>query len=153
VNGKKGDQTGREVKIGSYYDFGQNVVIRFKNLGKRKIAAKAMKKMCGNNNIGYGQSDRTSLYSQCQKIKWDVNKIDQISLCNCDCSEVCGCAINFAFGKEIVPSCITTATFEQYTTGKYPNKFKKVKDTSASTLKLGDMPLKAGKHIIMVVEK
>ena len=39
TGGKKGDQTGKEVKVGNYYDFGQNKVIRFKNpLRGRKMA-------------------------------------------------------------------------------------------------------------------
>ena len=31
-NGVKGDQTGKEVKTGAYYNFGQNQVIRFKGV-------------------------------------------------------------------------------------------------------------------------
>jgi hypothetical protein len=150
-NGKKGDQTGWEVKTGSYYNFGQDKLIRFRNPARRKKAAKALKKMCNNNNIGYGQDDRSTLYSQCQKIGWDVKRIGEIGLCNGDCSELCGCAINFAYGKEVVPSAITTATFESYTVSKYPKRFKKVTNLNPSLFKLGDMPLKAGKHIIMVI--
>lgn len=152
INGKKGDQTGTEVKLGSYYDFGQNVVIRFNSIAKRKKAAKAMKALCKNDNIGYGQNDRSTLYKECQRIKWDISRISEIKKCNCDCSEICGCCINFAYGKEIVPSAITTTTFESYTVGRYPLKFKKVTKINKDKLKRGDMPLKAGKHIIMVVD-
>ena len=42
-NGKAGDQTGREVKTGNWYDFGQNVIIRFKNRDKAKKEAKIAK--------------------------------------------------------------------------------------------------------------
>ena len=64
ANGKKGDQTGREVRTGNYYNFGQSEIIRFKNSRRGKKAAKAMKAFCNNDNIGYGQTDRTSLYLQ-----------------------------------------------------------------------------------------
>lgn len=152
TNGEKGDQTSREVKTGEYYFFGQNEVIRFRNMSKRKRAAKAMKAMCKNNNIGYGQNDRSTLYAQCRKIDWDLSRIKEIQKCNCDCSEICGCAINFAYGKEIVPSYITTATFAYHTVQKYPKRFKRIKKINVATLKRGDMPLKAGRHIIMVVD-
>ena len=65
ANGKKGDQTGKEVKTGYYYNFGQTGIIRMKNVSKRRKAAKAMLAMCQNNNIGYGQTDRISLYKEC----------------------------------------------------------------------------------------
>ena len=58
INGKKGDQTGTEVKLGSYYDFGQNVIIRFNSIAKRKKAAKAMKALCKNDSVLNGISAR-----------------------------------------------------------------------------------------------
>ena len=151
INGNKGDQTGKEVKLGNYYDFGQNEIIRFKNPSRRKKAAKAMKALCRNERIGYGQYDRSTLYKECQRIKWDISRISEIKKCNCDCSEICGCCINFAYGKEVVPSTITTATFEINTIKKYPAKFKEITNMNGKK-KRGDMPLKAGKHVIMVVD-
>ena len=150
ANGKKGDQTGKEVRTGNYYNFGQSEIIRFKNSHRGKKAAKAMKAFCKNNNIGYGQTDRTSLYLQCRKIGWKISKIANISKCNCDCSEICACAINMAYGKEIIPSYATTHSFKSLTAIQRKKNFKIVGTNVRK--KAGDMPLAAGHHIIMVIE-
>ena len=150
ANGKKGDQTGKEVRTGNYYNFGQSEIIRFKNSHRGKKAAKAMKAFCKNDNIGYGQTDRTSLYLQCRKIGWNISKIPHISKCNCDCSEICACAINMAYGKEIIPSYATTHSFKALTAIQRKKNFKIV-GTNVKK-KAGDMPLAAGHHIIMVIE-
>ena len=42
ANGKKGDQTGKEVRTGNYYNFGQSEIIRFRNSRRGKKAAKAI---------------------------------------------------------------------------------------------------------------
>lgn len=150
INGKKGDQTGKEVKIGNYYNFGQDKIIRFRNSARGKKAAKAQKAFCENDNIGYGQADRTSLFNQCRKLKWDINRIKEIPKCNCDCSELCVCSINMAYGKEVLNSYCTTHSFYKETVKKHPRNFRCVKVNCMK--KAGDMPLKAGKHIIMVLE-
>ena len=150
--GKRGDQTGSEVKIGNYYFFSQDVLIRFKSIAKRKKAAKAMEALCKNENIGYSQADRTSLLAECNKIGWNIDKIDKIGLCNCDCSMLVVCAINFAYGKMLVKNS-TTTTLETNTVKAFPKKFEKIKITKDTQFKLGDMPLKAGRHVIMVIKK
>lgn len=171
ANGKKGDQDGKEVLIGQYYDFNQDKLIRFRNPAKGKKAAKAMKMLCQNNNIGYGQTDRKTLYNECDRVGWDMKRINEIRSCNGDCSEVCACAINFAFGKPIMPWTTTTRDFEYHTSVSKPKRFKSVKKANQPrlvkanvtrpkkipvkdriVLHPGDMPLKAGKHIVMVVE-
>lgn len=150
ANGKKGDQTRKEVRTGNYYNFGQSEIIRFKNSRRGKKAAKAMKAFCKNENIGYGQTDRTSLYLQCRKIGWKISRIAHISKCNCDCSEICACAINMAYGKEIIPSYATTHSFKALTAIQRKKNFKIVGTNVRK--KAGDMPLAAGHHIIMVIE-
>lgn len=150
VNGKKGDQTGKEVRLGYYYDFGQTKIIRFKSKARGKKAGHAMIAMCKNENIGYGQSDRTSLFTQCRAIGWNLKKISQIKKCNCDCSEICACAINFAYGKEIVPSYATTRSLKGLTVATHPKKFKTASVNGKK--QAGDMPILAGKHVIMIVE-
>lgn len=53
-----GDQTGKEVKISEYYDFGQKWVIRFWSKKRGQKAASAAKMLARNNNIGYNQRNR-----------------------------------------------------------------------------------------------
>ena len=50
--GKKGDQTGKEVKVGNYYDFGQNKVIRFKNPLRGRKMAEIAKFVANDNPLG-----------------------------------------------------------------------------------------------------
>lgn len=157
ANGKKGDQTEKEVKTGYYYNFGQDEIIRMKNVKKRKLAAKAMLAMCQNNNIGYGQIDRISLYNECVRINWDLNRIHEIKKCNTDCSMTVACAYNFAYKKAIIPSYVYTGNLRTLTVGKYPSRFSvitisKIKKPSAD-LRIADAPLKSGHHTIMVISR
>ena len=152
TSGKRGDQTCKEVKIGNYYDFSQDILIRFKSVARRKKAAKAMEALCKNENIGYSQPDRTSLLAECNKINWNIDKINKISLCNCDCSMLVVCAINFAYGKMLVKNS-TTTTLEANTVKAFPKKFEKINLAKNTQFKLGDMPLKAGRHVVMVIKK
>ena len=62
--GKAGDQTGREVKTGSWYNFGQNCVIRFKKADEGRKFARVIKSLCNNDCVGYDQSQRTTLYEE-----------------------------------------------------------------------------------------
>ena len=61
--GAAGDQTGREVKVGAWYNFGQTVGLRFKNRELAKRAASVMKAICLNDHVGYDQGGRASIVS------------------------------------------------------------------------------------------
>jgi len=150
VNGVKGDQTGREVKTGNYYNFGQNQVIRFKDSNMAQKASKAMSDICANNNIGYGQGDRTTIYLEARRLGWDINRIGEIKLCNTDCSETCAVAINFAYGKELISSSVYTGNIAQAC--KNTGLFDIITSFNETTLQVGDMPVKAGHHIIMALQ-
>ena len=150
VDDLAGDQTGTEVKIGAYYNFGQNWVIRFRSKNRGQKAAAATKMLARNNNIGYNQSNRKSLYNQCELINWDMDRIYQIRPCDCDCSLLAVCAINFAYGKSLLPYALTTYSLPTIV-NKYKTKFKRA-DKSIKSLKFhkGDMVGKSG-HVIINV--
>lgn len=155
VNGKisgdlTGDQNGREVRIGEYYDFGQKWVIRFRSKKRGQKAAYATKMLARNSNIGYNQSNRKSLYIQCELIGWDIDKIYQIRPCDCDCSLLAVCAVNFAYGKSLLPYALTTYSLPAIV-DKHKTKFKRA-DKSIKSLKFhkGDMVGKSG-HVIINV--
>ena len=61
------------------------------------------------------------------------------------------CAINFAYGKMLVKNS-TTTTLEANTVKAFPKKFEKIKISYINEFKLGDMPLKAGRHVVMVIK-
>ena len=82
--GSAGDQNGKEVKTGNWYDFGQKIVLRFKDRAKAKKAAQTMKTLCTGNYVGYDQNQRTTLYKEMQKVGWDASKLK--TKCETDCS-------------------------------------------------------------------
>lgn len=150
TGGKKGDQTKKEVKVSPYYEFGQTWVIRFRSTSRGKLAGKAAKLLAENDNIGYNQYDRVSLYNECERINWDIERINEIRKCNCDCSLLVVCAINFAYGKRKLSSGYTTHILP--TICKSCSKNFKRADNSLKTKKFkkGDMVGKSG-HVIINV--
>ena len=150
TGGKKGDQTKKEVKVAPYYNFGQTWVIRFRNTRRGKLAGKSAKLLAKNDNIGYNQNDRVSLYSECIRIGWDISRISEIRKCNCDCSELAVCAVNFAYGKAKLLSSHTTHSLPSIC-NTYKANFKRVDNVlKTKKFKKGDMVGKSG-HVIINV--
>lgn len=151
INGIPGDQTGKEVRVGNYYDFGQDAVIRVKPLKTRRKIAKIAKEMALCNQIGYGQRDRDTLFDVCKAANWDWNLVKNFlkrKPVNCDCSMFCAMAVNMGFGKQIFPKDVYTGNMESYA--------RKHKDLTVVSLRKfkssphkADMPLKAEKHVII----
>ena len=104
VNGVKGDQTGKEVMTQSYASGGKwSYCIRPKSEEQAKKIANAMKAACANNNIGYSQGDRTSLYGLASRNHFNIAKVGK---CNCDCSSLVAVCVNAA-GIKVSPSMYT----------------------------------------------
>ena len=156
ANGIKGDQTKKEVKIGNYYNFGQNEFLRPKDAEVGKRMAIAAARIAENDYIGYGQIDRNTAYNEFCKIKWNIDKIKDVKVkCNIDCSELALCAINFALGYAALPHTLYTGNIKVVLLA-LKNKEKKhvfdcLKNLKEKDLKAGDLPLKAGHHIIVVI--
>jgi len=152
TGGKAGDQTGREVLVGPYYYFGQDMVIRFKNKKYGRKAGKIAKKLAKCESIGYDQNTRWTLFSLADRNKWNYKKLLKAlkkTKVNCDCSSFCSTVINLAYGKELIHNsttatiwnnCKKTGKFECLTVPKARKKWHK-----------GDMPVKAYDHIIINV--
>lgn len=156
ANGIKGDQTVREVKLGNYYNFGQNEFLRPKDEEIAKKIAIAAARIAINNNIGYGQIDRSTSYKEFCKVNWDINRIKEIKVkCNIDCSELALCAVNFALGYAALPSTLYTGNIRLALLALKDKKgkplFSCLKNLKEKDLKVGDLPLKAGHHIIVVI--
>jgi hypothetical protein len=152
TGGKPGDQTGREVVIGNYYHFGQDMVIRFKSVAKGRKAAKIAKKLAKCESIGYNQDRRYELPDLAAKNNWDYKKLlkalKKKKVC-CDCSSFASTVINLAYGKKLIPIS-TTATI--WNNCRPTGKFEKISVKSAEKkFHKGDMPNKAYNHIIINV--
>ena len=76
--GKAGDQTGREVSTQNWYKHSKGWrVFRAKNSGVAEKIAWDMQAACDNNNIGYDQEQRNTLYNVAKPFGFnckDVNK-------------------------------------------------------------------------------
>ena len=149
VNGAKGDQTGKEVMIQTWASGGRwSYVIRPKSATVAKKLADAMIAACKNNNIGYSQADRLSLYKLASKNGWNLAKVGK---CNCDCSSLVAVCCNAAGVK--IPSTIYTGNELNFlkSTGKF-DIFTGVSYTQSSAhLKAGDILLRSG-HTAIVTE-
>lgn len=141
-NTTAGDQSGNEVCTGNWYYNSRRpwqYVIRAKDSTVAEKLAVAMEQACANNNIGYNQDGRTSLYKEAKKNKWNLSKIT--ALCNTDCSALVAVCVNAA-GIEVSSSMYTgnektilekTGKFDIFTSPSYTQ--------SSDNLKRGDILL------------
>ena len=151
INGLPGDQTGQEVKTRPYYDFGQQFYTRFISKSRRKKIASIAKKLASNQNIGYGQALRSTLFSECNIIGWDASRLDEIRKCNCDCSMLVICVINLSYGRIKLPYYMYTFDFANDKIHKAMPKatFKQKKINTKH--RLGDIVYRRG-HVAIITE-
>ena len=142
--GKAGDQTGKEVKVGNLYNFGQTITIRAKSASVAKKIAKATEAIAINNLVGYDQNDRTTLYNELQKLNWNYKKLTK--KVEVDCSELAAVCANCAGVK--VSSGVYSGNIEKVFTAT--KKFTSIK-YSATNLKVGDIIVAPGHHVIIVI--
>ena len=147
--GAAGDQTGKEVCTRSWYDKSWDKLIRPKNSAIAEKIAKAMEQACTNNNIGYDQSQRTTLYTKALAAGWDLSRIS--TKCETDCSALVAVCVNAA-GVSVSQHMYTgneanllknTGKFDILTDSKYLK--------SDTLLKRGDILLKEGSHTVVVL--
>lgn len=146
--GKAGDSTGKEVCIRQWYSKPWQFYLECTDNKIANIAATYMEQICSNNNVGYDQTERLTLYNQL-KVHKDVSKLTP---CECDCSSLVACCYIMA-GLNINPSCTTrNLRSALLATGKfvvYSDVHHLSKDTNA---KRGGIFLKEGSHVVMVLE-
>ena len=93
TGGKVGDQTGREVGTQTFYVHAKGwYVLRPKSAEIANKMAKAMKRACDNNNIGYDQNNRLDV------LKYGT---DSTVKTECDCSSLVRLCIKEASGKDV----------------------------------------------------
>ena len=147
-SGTAGDQTKKEVCTRTWYNKPWTAVIRPKDSAAAEKIAKAMEQACTNDNIGYDQYQRTTLYTQAKANNWDLSKIT--TACECDCSSlvaVCVNAAGISVSKDIYTgnqksALQSTGKFDIYTESKYIG--------SDSYLKRGDILLGSGHTAIVL---
>ena len=147
-SGAAGDQTGKEVYKRTWYSKPWHTVFRAKSATVAEKIAKAMEQACANNNIGYDQYQRTTLYTLAKAKKWEISKVTE--KCETDCSAlvaVCCNAAGVTVSKDIYTGNQTaalkaTGKFTIYTESKYTG--------SSAYLKRGDILLGNGHTAIVL---
>lgn len=142
--GAAGDQTKAEVCTREWYAKGWNKLIRPKDSAIAEKIAAAMEAACKNDNVGYDQNQRTTLYTQAKAKNWNISDIS--TKCECDCSSlvaVCVNAAGISVSKDIytgneAAALKNTGKFDVLTDSKYL--------TSDKYLKRGDILLKESSH-------
>lgn len=147
--GAAGDQTGREVKTGPWYYFGQSVVIRPKDRAKGQKMASIMRKLCNNDNIGYDQSQRTTLWAEMSRVGWNPEKVTK--KCEVDCSALIAVVCKAA-GYNISPDVWTGNLRSALTkTKKYDVLTSDYYAKKSTGLRAGDIILNPATHVIMAI--
>lgn len=150
TGGAAGDQTGGEVCIRDWYNRPWNVVLRPLRAHVAADMVRAMRDACVNNNVGYDQYQRTTLYTQAKAAGWDITKIT--TPCETDCSAliaVCANAAGIRVSKDIytgnmVRALKATGQFEVLMASKYL--------TSDQYLQAGDVLVYEGHHTAMALQ-
>ena len=135
MGGKAGDQTGKEVGINTYYAYPWKFFLEpySSKLGE-EIANNSIR-ICNNDNIGYNQENRLSLYKEYKKTR-SFTAIK--NKCDCDCSSlVAACLI--ASGLKVDSNATTSTLYKEIMNTK---KFKLVNKPSVR----GTICLTPGKH-------
>lgn len=147
--GKLGDQTTKEVRFDNWYNGDWNVVLRPKDSKRAERIAVAMEQAAKNEQIGYTQSQRITLYVEAIKVGFDLSKIETV--CGCDCSSLVAVAVNAAgitvsrdiYTGNMVKALMATGEFEKYIAKQYLKE--------ESYLKRGDILVHEGSHTAVVL--
>lgn len=150
INGVAGDQTGREVFTRSWYAKPWNVMLICTDKELAKRAAQEMRYACANDNIGYGQNDRTTAYSSA---KANGRSFRYSKKGNTDCSQlIAGCYI-FAGLTSLSPNCYTgNLRAALLATGKFKAYTDAAHLKSEVYAEPGTIYLKEGSHVVMALE-
>ena len=148
TGGISGDQTKKEVYSRNWYKKPWHTVFRPESPTVAEKIAKAMEQACANNNIGYDQWERTSLFTQAKAKKWNISKVDV--KCETDCSAlvaVCCNAAGIPVSKDMWTGnqkslLSATGKFAIYTVAKYTD--------SPDYLMRGDILLGTGHTAIVL---
>lgn len=147
--GVAGNQSGRELNIRAWYNRPWDTVLRPINTTVAEKIANAMEQACRNVNIGYDQWQRTTLFTEAQKVGFDISKVH--APCECDCSSLVAVCVNAAgipVSKDIYTgneayALLGTHQFNAIKTATYTK--------SSDYLKRGDILLNTKSHTAIVL--
>ena len=127
TGGKAGDQTGKEVFTRNWYKHSKGWrVFRPKDSEAAEKIAKCMEMACANNNIGYDQAQRNTLYNAAKPYGFDVSKVKTAVETDCSalvrvCCAYAGIALS-DFNTSSEPSrLLSCGRFTELKESKYTN--------------------------------
>lgn len=153
ARGLAGDQNGKELCIGNWYNGGWEFLARAKDSGIAEEIAAACEAGCANPNIGYDQNQRNSLNTQAKAVNYALG---QIAIpCETDCSafvSVCVLAAgvklsysgNLPTTRTLKSVLSETGDFHIFTDCKYLGE--------TGHLRRGDILCKSGSHTVIVLD-
>ena len=128
TGGKAGDQTGKEVSTQAYYKHSKEWrVFRAKSAAARKLIAEAMRRACNNNNIGYDQYQRLTLYEAVKDFGFDPAKATKAVETDCSalvrvCCAYAGITLpNFVTSGQ-ASALLNSGAFEEMKGAKYTDQ-------------------------------
>ena len=166
-NTNPGDQNGgREVSREKYYVHSKGwVVLRAKDAAAREKIALAMERACDNNDIGYSQPTRLTLYNDVKGTGFDTAKTTK--KVNTDCSALVRVCVQFA-GIEVgdfitsneASVLMATGAFEKFTDDAHCKSSERllrgdllVTRTKGHTVAVLSNGAKAGEEVVSVAYK
>jgi hypothetical protein len=155
TNGEAGDSTSKEVYIIDNYNISNidpYIVLRPKTDNLASASVNACIAGCNNDNIGYSQAGRNTLYSLAKELNFDLSSV---GLCNTDCSAfMTVCAL--AGGARITYGSNAPTTSNMRTRFSKSGDYKVLTDSKYTTmtdyLKAGDILVHENIHAVMVLE-
>ena len=156
ANGRKGDQTGREVCIRDWWDFGYNTVLRCKDDNIRNRMVSLAQDGCYNNNIGYSQfsnGGRNSLHTELLKNGYNFKTVGP---CNTDCSAFMTAVAIAAGVKALEYNGNAPTTSTMVNAFAATGLFEVLRDAkflhSSRELAYGDILVAPGNHTVICIE-
>ena len=136
-DGEAGDQTGKELRIQPWYLNKKGWrVFRPKSPEVAQRLVYDMKAACENENIGYDQSQRNTLYNASKQYAFDCAKVD--TPCECDCSSLVRVCVLYS-GIKVNDFNTTSEPARLLATGEFEEMVGEEYTDSSKLLKAGDI--------------
>lgn len=152
TGGQAGNQSGSELNIREWYSRPWDTVLRPKTPELAQSVVSVSLRLVKCTLIGYDQSQRTTLYEQCERIGWDINRLNEIQPCECDCSSLI--AVILRFCGISIPKTVYTGNLTSYVLAT--GQFLCLRDpkylTGDAYLKAGDIVLNTAHHVAVAVD-
>lgn len=152
TGGTAGNQSGGELNMRPWYNRPWDTVLRCTDRATAEQIARVAQTLVKCQKIGYDQGQRTTLYDQCAAIGWNINRINDIAPCECDCSSLI--AVILEFCGVSIPKTVYTGNLSAYlmNTGRFQCLRESKYLTGDSYLQKGDIVLNTAHHVATCID-